>query len=112
MLIVMWRLRERRSRRKAFDGRRIEAAMNILVLRQHREAITRGSNATTHVGHAVDVHHAIGARSGEAEQPARTAVLIAVSKGAYPGTIQGGGDSVAGLCRYGVAVPLEKDLRL
>src|ERR1700683_699126 len=112
MLIVMWRLRERRSRRKALDGRRIQAAINILVLRQHREAITRGSNATAHIRHAVDVHHAIGARSGKAEQPAWTAVLIAPRKGAYPGTIQGGGDGIGGFCRYGVAVPLKEDLRL
>src|ERR1700683_5573438 len=112
MLIVMWRLRERRSRRKALDGRRIRAAINILVLRQHREAITRGSNATAHIRHAVDVHHAIGARSGKAEQPAWTAVLIAPSKGAYPGTIQGGGDGIGGVWRYGGAVPLKKEFPL
>ncbi len=53
-------------------------------------------DAGPHIGLAVHLHEAVGAITGEAQEPARAMIFEAAREDAHPGGVEGGGDALAG----------------
>ena len=95
--------------RRLDRGEQIVAQRRPRVLRAHRHAGFDDALAGTHVGLVPDLHQAIWAVPGAAEQPARPVVLERAAQHAHPRRRQRRGDRVTRVGLVGLAVKGELD---